>query len=172
MQPWRSKVFARKWLVAQLEDMDIPQFSVHDNLQKVLLLSGGYAIQIFFVELAVTIVDEKVIPKITDVAGAGGTVHRLTDEEVGQTILKDMNYKKFKEDKACTVGDLGVTTAVLKRALALQGDISSDGPSKKQKIIGVEVLRRSQKVAAYKLKESKAKSESEDENKHETAATA
>ena len=34
MQPWRSKMFARKWLVAHFEEMDIPQFSVLDNLRK------------------------------------------------------------------------------------------------------------------------------------------
>ena len=48
---------------------------------------------IFLVELEATFVDEKVIPKLIELAGGGGAVHRLTDEEVGQAIVKDMNYK-------------------------------------------------------------------------------
>ena len=157
--------------MAQLEDMDIPEFSVYDNLRRVLLPRGGYAMEIDCEDLEVTFVHEKMIPKRKELAGSGGAVHCLSDEVVGQRLVADMQYKNFKEGKAIVVGD-SRTSAILTRALSFQGGLSSNGATKRQKRIGqqaVDVFQRSQVVAAHQLKELKDTSDSEDE---ETATAA
>ena len=58
MQPLRSKEIARRWLVAQVEEMDIPDFSVNDNLRKVFLPRGVYAMEIYVEDLEVTLLQK------------------------------------------------------------------------------------------------------------------
>ena len=70
MQPLRSNELARRWLLAQLEEMDIPDFSVNDNLRKVLLMRGGYGMEVYFEVLEVTFLQETMIPKLIEVVEA------------------------------------------------------------------------------------------------------
>ena len=143
MQPLRSKEIARKWLVTQLEEMDIPDFSVSDNLRKVLVTRAGYGMDIYFEDLEVTFLQEKMIPKLTEVAGSRGAAQCVSDEVVSQRCFAEVHS-------------------------SFAGDLSSNGATKRQKPIGqqaVDALRRSQLVAAHNLKELKDKSDSEDEEK-------
>ena len=154
MQPMRSKEIVRRWLVAQLEDVDIPQFSVHDNLRKVLLLRGGYVMDIFFHDLEFTFVHERMVPHFKELAGGGGAVHCLSEEEVCQRIVKDMTYTNVREGKAAVVGDLATAGAIVTRALALQGDPSSTVHRNKKRIAqqAIAVFRTSQLVASHKMR--------------------
>ena len=79
-----------------------------------------------------------------------------------------MRHRNLQEGRAAVVGDLATTSAILQRALSFAGDLSSNGATKRQKRISaqaVDVLQRSQVVAAHKLKEAKNVSDSEDEDK-------
>ena len=123
-------------------------------IQKIHLLHDGHSMKIFFTELDSSLIDDYVIPKLVELAGGGGKVSRLTNEEVGQEIVNHMFYKKFKQDKANEVGDLEKTNNILCKALCMQ--VERGSPTKKQNKMGqhaVDILKRSQKVASHKLQE-------------------
>ena len=168
MQPMRNKDIRKKWLVAQLEDMDIPNFSVHDNLRKVLLSRGGYGMEVFFYGIGVAFIHGRMIPKFKELAGHCGTAQCLSDEEVGQRLVKDMAHTNFKASKANVVGDLATASAIVNGAMAFQGDPSSNPPTRRQKRMGqqaIQIVTVAQTVAVYDFKKSKAPSDSDDEEK-------
>ena len=160
-QPWHDKMCAKQWLEGNMAE--ITQLS-QPCIQKMHLLHSGYGIIIFLNELDSNLIDYHIIRKLVELAGGGGQVSRLTDEDVGQEIVNHMHYKKHMHDKANSVGYMGKTHHILSKALSMQGERGS--PTKNQRQMGqqaVDILKRAQKVASHKLRELHEKTESEDE---------
>ena len=87
---------------------------------------------------------------------------RLTNEEVGQEMVRNLSCKMHMQDKANAVGYLMETNHILCNALSMQG--RRGPPTKPQQMAqrAVDILKRAQKVASHKLWEPHEKTESED----------
>ena len=105
------------------------------------------------------VVEEMVLPKLRQLAGRGGKVHRLSEAEVGAAVVRDLHYKTEMTSQAKAVGNIEVASESLKRALDMQGNVPpSRSATKNQRRMGqqaVSVYHKAQQVASYKLRELK-----------------
>ena len=107
---------------------DISQLSLPCILKR-HLLQNCYSMNIFVDEMEISIVDDYAMPKLNELAGRDGAVRRLTNEEVGQTMVNDMTYKKQMQGKATAVGDLDTINDILGKALSMQGERAASSPT-------------------------------------------
>ena len=58
------------------------------------------------------VVDELVLPKLRQLAGADGHVHRLSEAEVGAAMLQYLHYKTQMTSQSKAVGNMGIATDI------------------------------------------------------------
>ena len=136
-------------------------------IQKIHLLHNGNGMTMFLSELDSSLLDDYLIHKLVELAGGGGQVARLTNEEVCQDMVNNLSYSMHMQDKAKHVGDMVKTNHILCKALSMQA------PTKKQRNMAqqaVDILKRAQTVASHKLRKLHAKTESEDEEDEQANA--
>ena len=113
------------------------------------------------------VVEEMVLPKLRQLAGRGGKVHRLSEAEVGAAVVRDLHYKTEMISQAKAFGNIEVASEILKKALDMQGNVRpSRSATKNQRRMGqqaVSVYHKAQQVASYKLRELKPETDEEED---------
>ena len=87
--PWKDMGRAKAWLMEEC-------FSLMEETRAVLIqkvfvdIHHGMIVHVRSVSSLV--VDEIVLPKLRQLAGRGGKLHRLSEAEVGAAMLRDLHY--------------------------------------------------------------------------------
>ena len=164
IKPWQDKDRAKEWLMDKC-------FRHSEETNGVLVqkikFDHHYGMTAYLRHISNHDIDDVVMPRLGQLVGHKGKVRRLSAEEVGVMLVRDMAWKSSKGASAQAVGDLSSTKDLLMKALELQGSLpQGEVPTKKRRRCGqqaVQVLERSQRVASYKLREMQAPEDDDEE---------
>ena len=139
IHPWQDKNRAKEWMKEEV--LNASGQTKNAQIMKILFFRGPRRMLVYLQNLSHHAATDIVVARIKTLVGPIGKVRLLRPPEVENQMEHDKRYKMVMKAKEHAVGgDLGGVQSLLLQAMNYGGKVEDQGPCKRQKTMGAQVV--------------------------------